>query len=120
MPDTGVNGIASKGPVRIARLMKALSADRNKPSREFTPQELELLGDHARADWRAAIGKARVPVLFVAGAQSEFWPATHAAAAAALAPRGESVVIAKDGHPANIEQPARFNEVMLAFLGRLS
>lgn len=119
VPDTGKHGLASKGPVRIGRLMKALSADRNKPSREFTPGELQLLGDHARADWRDAIATSDVPAFFMAGAQSEFWPSSHAAAAAALAPQGHSAVIPNDGHPANIEQPKRFNDLMLGFLSDL-
>lgn len=119
VPDPGKHGIMSKGPTRIARIMKTLSADRSNPARTFTAEELALLGDHARADWRASIARAEVPVLFVAGAESEFWPAEHAAAAAALAARGESVVIEKDGHPANIEQPKKFNTAMLDFLARL-
>ena len=77
-----------------------------------------MLHDHATADWRAAIAASGVPVLFVAGAESEFWPSSHASAAAALSPHGESVVIAKDGHPANIEQWREFNRVMVEFIGR--
>ena len=120
VPDPGRFGMTSKSPARIGRLLKALAADRSSPSRTFTPDELELLGDHARADWRSAIAAAGGPMLFVAGAQSEFWPSAHAAASAALASWGSSVVIEKDGHPANIEQPAKFNAVLLEFLAGLS
>ena len=87
--------------------------------RELSPGELVLLNDHAKADWRPAIARTDVPVLFLAGRDSEFWPAEHAAAAAALAPHGTSVVIEKDGHAANIEQPAKFNRELLAFLERV-
>jgi non-heme chloroperoxidase len=119
IPDPGRHPLAKKGLVRILRILRALSGGRGSGSRTFTAPELELLGDHARADWRAAIASTEVPALFVAGAESEFWPASHAAAAAALAPRGESLVIPKDGHPANIEQPRAFNDALLAFLARL-
>jgi pimeloyl-ACP methyl ester carboxylesterase len=87
--------------------------------RELSPGELALLHDHARADWRPVIAATQLPMLFVAGAESEFWPSSHAAAAAALAPRGESAVIAHDGHAANIEQPKAFNAGLLDFLARV-
>ena len=57
----------------------------------------------------------RLPVLFVAGQDSEFWPASPAAACAVLAPMGDSIVLAADGHAANIEQPKAFNEALLGF-----
>ncbi|MDN6529428.1 MAG: alpha/beta hydrolase [Brevibacterium sp.] len=60
-----------------------------------------------------------VPVLFVAGVQSEHWPSAHAAASAGLAPIGSSVVIPDDGHAANIEQPEAFNRILLEFVGSL-
>jgi pimeloyl-ACP methyl ester carboxylesterase len=86
--------------------------------RTISPGELVLMDDHAKRDWRPAIAGSAVPVLFVAGAESEFWPAEHAAASAALAPRGESIVLQHDGHAANIEQPKAFNRAMLEFLLR--
>lgn len=43
----------------------------------------------------------------------------HAAASAALAPIGSSVILAKDGHAANIEQPAAFNAALLEFAREL-
>ncbi len=52
-----------------------------------------------------------VPAFFIAGAESEFWPAEHAAASAALNPAATSTgLIERVGHAANIEQPQRFNE----------
>lgn len=116
IPSTGRHGLRSKGPIRVLRMLRAF--DRREP-RELTPPDLQLLGDHAKADWRNAIGKADVPVLFVAGRESELWPAEHAAAAAKLAADGRSVVIEHDGHAANMEQPRRFNTVLLDFLARL-
>ena len=115
VPDPGRVSIASKGPVRIGRLLKALGgAERH----ELTAPEKHLLGDHARADWRKVIAGTRVPVLFIAGGQSEFWPPDHAAASAALAPNGSCLVIEKAGHAVNIEQPNRLNVALLAFLAR--
>lgn len=117
IPDPGRQTAKSKGLVRIARVMKALDVPiSGKPT--FTAAELELLDDHARRDWRDAIANVDVPVLFIAGAESEFWPAEHAAASAALNPLATSTVIERDGHAANIEQPRMFNEVLLDFLRR--
>ena len=82
----------------------------------FTPAELTLLNDHVKRDWRPVLAGADCPVFFIAGAESEFWPAEHAAASAALNTLGSSTVIERDGHAANIEQPQRFNEALLEFL----
>ncbi|MGW4929342.1 alpha/beta fold hydrolase [Agromyces sp. NPDC004153] len=115
IPDPGRHPAKSKGLVRIARVLKAMDLPKGgKPT--FTAAELELLHDHAKRDWRSTVAAADVPVLFIAGAESEFWPAEHAAASAALNPRGTSTVIERDGHAANIEQPGRFNAELLGFL----
>jgi non-heme chloroperoxidase len=114
VPDPGRYSLLSKGPVRITRLLKAF--DRKAAAAGFTPAELELLHDHATRDWRPAVAHSPVPVLFVAGAESEFWPAEHAEAAASLAPSGSSTVIEKAGHATNIEQPKAFDEVLLRAL----
>lgn len=115
VPDPGRHPLLRKGPARIRRLLRAMSGG----ERGYSTPELLLLQDHARADWRAAIAAAEVPVLFVAGSESEFWPSTHAEAAAALAPRGSSTRVARSGHAANIEQPRAFNTVLLEFLAGL-
>lgn len=114
IPDPGRHSLASKGPVRITRLLKGL--DRKAAKAGFTPAELALLNDHARRDWRPAIAQTQVPVLFIAGRQSEFWPCEHAAAAASIAPKGTSAVIEKAGHPTNLEQPKVFDELLGRFL----
>jgi pimeloyl-ACP methyl ester carboxylesterase len=117
VPDPGVVPLKTKGFVRIARILRALPLKGAR--RPFSAGELELLNDHATADWREAIASADVPVLFVAGEQSEFWPATHATAAAAIAPRGVAAPLPQAGHATSIEQPKAFNEVLLAFLRSL-
>jgi non-heme chloroperoxidase len=117
IPDPRRFPIAKKGPVRIFRLLRAL--DLGRASVALTGPELALLHDHAVADWRDGVAMADVPVLFVAGDESEFWPSSHAAASAGIAPQGRWLVIPNDGHAANIEQPKVFNKVMLEFLGSL-
>ena len=117
IPDPSRHAIGSKGLVRIGRLLRAMDFPRGlNPS--FTPGELALLNDHAKADWRAVISTCPVPALFVAGRESEFWPAEHAAASAALNPLATAIVIEKDGHAAQVEQPAKFNALLLEFLNR--
>jgi non-heme chloroperoxidase len=117
VPPTGHGTPLWRRGRRLFRLLKALRTA-PAPSKELSPAELALLGDHARADWRDAIAGSTVPALFVAGAESEFWPASHAAASAALAPHATSAVIPHDGHPANLEQPAAFNRLLLGFLSQ--
>jgi pimeloyl-ACP methyl ester carboxylesterase len=116
IPDPGRHSIGSKGPVRIARLLKAIDLKAAKAG--FTAAELELLNDHATADWRSAIAATTVPVVFIAGRESEFWPCEHAAAAASLTALGESAVVEKAGHATNIEQPKAFNTGLLRWLAR--
>jgi len=70
-------------------------------------------------DWRDTVARLDVPVLFVAGAESELWPAGHAAAAAALAPQGASAVVRSAGHGVNMERPPAFNGGLLRFLSRV-
>jgi pimeloyl-ACP methyl ester carboxylesterase len=116
IPQTGKGTPLAKRGMRLVRLLRAMKG----AERALTPGELVLLNDHAKADWRSVIERTHVPVLFVAGAESEFWPSSHAEASAALAPRGRAVVIANDGHAANIEQPKAFNRAMLDFLAEVA
>ncbi|WP_193071168.1 MULTISPECIES: alpha/beta fold hydrolase [unclassified Brevibacterium] len=111
IPPTGHGTPVWKRGKRMLRLLKAMKGVDHKLSRG----ELALLNGHAKADWRPVIEGSDVPVLFVAGAESEHWPAAHATAAAGLAPIGSSTVIPNDGHAANIEQPDAFNQILLEF-----
>ena len=79
-----------------------------------------LLFDHADADWRETLKKTDVPVLFIAGEESPFWPKEHAVVSAALCPYGESAVVAGSGHAVNWESPQEFNTLLLDFLSRVS
>ncbi|MEU6673834.1 alpha/beta hydrolase [Streptomyces sp. NPDC046925] len=111
VPKTGHGTPLWRRGMRLVRLLRAMKGG----ERTLTPGELALLSDHAKADWRPVIAQTDVPVLFAAGAESEFWPSSHAAAAAALAPQSSSIVIAAAGHATNIEQPKPFNDALLGF-----
>lgn len=112
IPPTGVSTPMWRRPVRVGRMLRAMQGG----SRELGPGDTSVLHDHAKADWRPVIAGFSKPVLFVAGAESEFWPAAHAAASAALAPRGSSAIVLRAGHAANMEQPKAINAGLLAFL----
>jgi pimeloyl-ACP methyl ester carboxylesterase len=115
IPATGHGTPVLLRGMRLVRLLKAMGSGPKEPA-QMSPGELELLGDHARKDWRAVIAGSPVPALFIAGEASEFWPSGHAAAAAALNPLAASVVIAKAGHATNIEQPKAVNAALLEWL----
>ncbi|MEV7417049.1 alpha/beta hydrolase [Streptomyces sp. NPDC089919] len=85
----------------------------------ITPDTLPLLLDHSRQDWRDVVARVDVPVLVLAGAQSQFWPAGHAAATAALNPLAASAVIADAGHAAHLDQPRAVSDRLLAFAAGL-
>jgi non-heme chloroperoxidase len=126
IPPTGKGTPVWRRGRRLLRLMKVIRTGPKEPETpkkdgrpQLTPGELELLADHAHADWRPVIAATTIPVLFIAGADSELWPSTHAAAAAALTTSARSAVIAHDGHAANVEQPAEFNRLLLDFLRSL-
>ncbi|EWC62245.1 Non-heme chloroperoxidase [Actinokineospora spheciospongiae] len=75
-----------------------------------------LLRDHAQQDWRDVVTRADLPVLMVAGAQSQYWPAAHAEAAVRDTADGRAVTIEDCGHAANLDRPAEFNTALLTFL----
>jgi pimeloyl-ACP methyl ester carboxylesterase len=118
VPPTGRGTPPAQRGERLIRLMAAMRID---PGRTvpvtYSTTELALLNDHAVQDWRDVIARLDVPSLFVAGRDSELWPCEHAAAAADLNDLASSVVIENCGHAANIEQPDRFNELVVEFIG---
>jgi len=80
------------------------------------PTTPPLLPDHAAADWRDVVTRATCPVLLVAGAESQFWPSSHATDMAALNEDVEAVVLEGCGHPVNLDDPEAFNATLLRFL----
>jgi pimeloyl-ACP methyl ester carboxylesterase len=120
VPDTGVGTPMMKRGMRLVRLVRAVKI--RPGSAKPVPldrNEIALLNDHALQDWRDVITRVTVPALFVAGAESEFWPAAHAAESAALNPLASSAVVANAGHATNIEQHHEFNRVLLGFVAGL-
>jgi non-heme chloroperoxidase len=83
------------------------------------PETLPLLHDHAHQDWRDVVARVDVPVLMVAGRESQFWPCEHAEAAVQGTPYGQTVLVEESGHAVNFDRPDEFNDVLLAFLGEL-
>lgn len=118
IPPTGHGTPIWRRGRRLGRLLKALRSAQGEP-KQMTAGELELLSDHAKKDWRAVIAKTRIPVLFIAGAESEVWPSSHAVASAALSTNASSSVIQRAGHATNIEQPTEFNRLLLEFTATL-
>lgn len=115
IPGTGHGTPMWRRGLRLVRLLTALRGAR----RTLSPADHVLLDDHGSRDWRDAVRSVDVPVLFVAGAGSELWPASHADAAAALSPRARAVTIPAAGHAVNMEQPTAFNRALLDFVAGL-
>ncbi|MFD7922427.1 alpha/beta fold hydrolase [Streptomyces sp. NPDC059740] len=117
IPHTGRGGT---GPLRtaalVARLLRAEGV-RFAASRRgaLPPHALELLHDHAVADWRAVVAATGVPHLLVAARRSELWPCGHAGAAAAGNPRVRAAVVEDCGHVMHLDRPRAVNRLLLDF-----
>ncbi len=118
VPDTGKGLPKRKSLLAAAKLVAKLRGIPKMASSD-TPAMKALLQDHALQDWRAVIARTDVPVLMVAGRDSQFWPCAHAADSIADNPLGRSVVIDKCGHAANMDRPKKFNAALLGFLKAL-
>ncbi len=81
----------------------------------ITPDTRALLDDHARQDWRDVIAVADVPMLLIAGQDSQLWPADHAPAAVASSRRARAALIADCGHAANIDRPEAVSDLIITF-----
>jgi 3-oxoadipate enol-lactonase len=71
-------------------------------------------------DQRAALGSIGVPTLVLAGTKDKNAPAPMMERMAGRIPGARYVALEGSGHLANLEQPARFNAVLLEFLDTLS
>jgi non-heme chloroperoxidase len=115
VPPTGRELPPERAMGALQRLVERLGA----PPAFRSPAAAEtiwLLRDHAIQDWRDVAARADVPLLMVAGRESQLWPCEHAAATAADTAFGRSVVIDDCGHGVNFDQPDAFNDQLLAFL----
>jgi pimeloyl-ACP methyl ester carboxylesterase len=115
VPDTGRGRTVDRSPTAMTRLVERLGGPPafRDPS---APETLPLLADHARQDWRDVVRRFPLPLLMLAGRDSQIWPCEHAAAAVADTARGRALVIEDAGHAISFDQPDRFNEALLAFL----
>ena len=69
-------------------------------------------------DRAAPIEKIRVPTLIIAGEEDTVYPPELARDMAKRIPGAELLMFERTGHLANLEQPERFNKVVLDFLSR--
>lgn len=78
-----------------------------------------LWRDLVASDQRDAAARLAVPVLALAGGDSQLYGTAAAQVIAAAAPMGACRVIAAAGHTPHLEQPAAFNAELRAFVRRL-
>jgi pimeloyl-ACP methyl ester carboxylesterase len=118
VPDTGRGRTVDRSAAQMLRLVERLGAP--PAFRDPTaPETLPLLADHALQDWRDVVRRFPLPLLMLAGRQSQVWPWEHAEAAVAGSPRGRALVIEDAGHAISFDQPDRFNEALVQFLAEL-
>ena len=79
-----------------------------------------LLALAARTDTTASLDKIRVPVLILTGEKDPITPPSAAEAMHRRIPGSELHLVPGAAHMSNLENPAFFNEKLLAFLTRVS
>ena len=79
---------------------------------------LKMLEASVLQDRAAPIEQIRVPTLIIAGDENRVLPPALTRSMAARIPRAELVLMQGVGHFPNLEQPDRFNEVVLDFITR--
>jgi pimeloyl-ACP methyl ester carboxylesterase len=75
-----------------------------------------LRGRAERPDYRDTLRTVRVPTLLLVGADDTYTPVAQAELMQALVPGAALAVIDDAAHLPNLEQPQRFNDVLLRFL----
>lgn len=95
--------------------------DHLAPVKEMFPfvraDNLPLLYDHAKKDWRVAIERAKVPLLLVTANQSPYFDGAFADVMMQANPGFVShASVDQTGHVVMAEQAAKFNEIMNQFL----
>ena len=83
------------------------------------PETLGCLRDHALQDWRDVVRRFPLPLLMLAGRESQVWSCEHADAAVAGTAHGRALVIEDAGHAISIDQPDLFNQLLLDFLAEV-
>ena len=115
IPPTGRGLPPERSMAGVQRLIERLGGPPAFRS-PTAPETMALLRDHAIQDWRDVAGRSDVPVLMVAGRESQLWACEHAAETVQGNPLGRSVVIDDCGHGVNFDQPDAFNDQLLAFV----
>lgn len=77
-------------------------------------------GMAGRADTTPLLSGIRIPTLVIVGADDAITPASEMRTVADAIPQSQFEVIPGAGHMAPLENPARFNEVLLAFLREIT
>lgn len=113
IPDTGRGFTTEQATPGLMRMLELAGPDAVLGVRDDTAP---LLRDHAQQDWRDVVARLDVPVLMLAGRDSQYWPCTHAAAAVAGTADGRAVVVEDCGHAANLDRPEAVNAALLEFL----
>lgn len=75
-----------------------------------------LRGRAERPDYRETLAGVEAPVLIVVGADDFYTPVSSAEDMRRLVPHATLAVIDRAGHLPGVEQPGRFNAVLLDFL----
>lgn len=118
IPQTGRGFTVEQQLVGLQRLVDKLGPKAGALRGGITPETLPLLFDHAQQDWRDVVERVEVPVLMLAGRDSQMWPCEHTTAMAERNPHVRAHVIEDCGHAANIDQPEAVNAAILEFLDR--
>lgn len=100
---------------------------REQPALQFLYREIDQLSSVDKTALRAKLGamrtlpvsklkSIRTPVLFISGSEDIVFPPPAAAALAAVIPGAKLERVPDAGHSVYFERPARFNELLSAFL----
>jgi pimeloyl-ACP methyl ester carboxylesterase len=87
---------------------------------EATRAGVSLWGQRAVIDRRGALATLAVPTLIVWGGRDPIVPSAHGKAAAEAIPGARFALIDEAGHQPHLEQPVRFNRLVLDFLAEAS
>jgi len=111
-PDTVASLLGSQArPGALAEVQESLG--RLREHSYLKALEASVLQDRA-----TPLENIRVPTLVVAGDEDRVLPVAMTRAMAARIPRAELVLMPGAGHFPNLEQPERFNQIVLDFINR--
>jgi pimeloyl-ACP methyl ester carboxylesterase len=106
--------LTAAGDDDVARRIQGLAFEQRG---EDLVKALRAIRD--RADSTDVAAALQAPLLVLVGKQDPIFPPDEAEALAGQAQNGRAVVLDDAGHLPSLEQPDRFNDELLAFLGEL-